>query len=117
MLSKCKWWNTFLADREFIGDEWFRGLIHCRVPFYIRIRENLWLDVPGKGRTKAFWLFNSLPFNTTLHYHKVVSIDGQWVYLTGKKVVNRERSIEFVIFGSFRPEPSALMTYKDRWQV
>ncbi len=109
--------EAFLADREFIGDEWFQDLIQKKVPFYIRIRENLWLNVPGKGRTKAFWLFNSLPLNTSFHYSKIVRIDGQLVYLTGMKTVNRERAIEFVIVASFKPDPMALTAYKDRWQV
>jgi len=109
--------EAFMADREFIGDDWFRELIHKQIPFYIRIRGNMWLDIPGKGPTRAFWLFNSLPLNTASHYHKIVSIDGQWVYLTGMKVFNREGKIEFVIVASFIPNSSALTVYKDRWQI
>ena len=64
--------EAFLADREFIGDDWFRELIHKQIPFYIRIRGNMWLNIPGKGRTKAFWLFNSLQLNAASNYHKIV---------------------------------------------
>ena len=106
-----------MADREFIGDDWFKELIHKQIPFYIRIRGNMWLNIPGKRPTKAFWLFNSLPLNTASHYHKIVCIDGQWVYLSGMKVCNREGKIEFVIIASFRPDPLALAKYKDRWQT
>ena len=81
------------------------------------MRGNMWLNISGKGPTKAFWLFNSLPVNTASHYHKIVCIDGQWVYLTGMKVLNREGKIEFVIVASFRPDPQALLKYKDRWQI
>ena len=109
--------EAFLADREFIGDDWFRELIHRQIPFYIRIRGNMWLNIPGKGRTKAFWLFNSLPLNTASHYHKLVCIDEQWVYLTGMKVINRKGKIEFVIVASFKPDPLALIKYRDRWQI
>jgi len=109
--------EAFLADREFIGDDWFRELIHNQIPFYIRIRGNMWLTIPGKGPTKAFWLFNSLPLNTAFHYHKIVSIDGQLVYLSGMKVLNREGKIEYVIVASFKHDPLALIKYKDRWQI
>jgi hypothetical protein len=109
--------EAFLADREFIGDDWFRELIHNHIPFYIRIRGNMWLNIPGKRPNKAFWLFNSLPLNTASHYHKIVCIDGQWVYLTGMKVLNREGKIEFVIVVSFNPDPFALIKYKNRWQI
>jgi hypothetical protein len=109
--------DSFLADREFIGDEWFRDLIKNQISFYIRIRENIWVDVPGKGPTKASWLFNDLALNIARHYRKIVCIDGQWVYLSGMKVVNRENRIEFVIVASYRFDPLALAKYKDRWQV
>jgi len=107
--------DSFLADREFIGDEWFREVIKNRISFYIRIRENLWVDVLGKGPTKASWLFNDLALNTARHYRKIVCIDCQWVYLSGMKVVNRENKIEFVIVASYRFDPLALAKYKDRW--
>ncbi len=109
--------EAFLADREFIGDEWFRELIHKHIPFYIRIRGNMWLTVPRKGPAKATWLFNSLPLNTVSQYHRIVSIDGQWVYLTGMKVFNRQGKIEFVIVATFKQDPLAMSKYKDRWQI
>jgi len=109
--------ESFMADREFIGDQWFRELIHARIQFYIRIRENIWVDVPGKGPTKSCWLFNSLPLNTPFHYDKIVCIDSQWVYLSGMKVVSRDNKIEFVIIASYRYDPLALSKYKARWQI
>jgi hypothetical protein len=30
--------DSFMADREFIGGDWFAELIRCQIPFYIRIR-------------------------------------------------------------------------------
>jgi len=109
--------EAILADREFIGDDWFKDLIHHRIPFYIRIRENMWFKIPGKRPTKAFWLFNSLPLNHSFHYFKIVCIDGQWVYLNGMKVLNSTGKIEFVIIATFKPDPLALFKYKDRWQT
>ena len=109
--------GAILADREFIGDDWFKELIHRKIPFYIRIRGKMWLNIPGKGPTKAFWLFNSLPLNTAFHYEKIVCIDRQWVYLSGMKVINSDGKLEFVIIASFKPDHSALVKYKDRWQT
>jgi len=109
--------EAILADREFIGDEWFRELIHRKIPFYIRIRNNMWINIPGKCPTKAYWLFNSLPLNTAYHYEKIVCIDGQWVYLNGMKVVSSDGKIEFVIVASYTPDRDALLKYKERWQI
>jgi hypothetical protein len=39
--------DSFLADREFIGGDWFEELIPCKIPFYIRIRGNMKVQVPG----------------------------------------------------------------------
>ena len=109
--------EAILADREFIGDDWFRELIQYKIPFYIRIRNNMWIDIPGKGPTRAFWLFYSLPINTASHYEKIVCIDGQWVYLSGMRVVGKDGKIEFVIVASFKPDHTALLKYRDRWQI
>ncbi len=43
-----------LADREFIGEEWFEALIVQQTPFYIRVKANMKIRVPGKGEKKAF---------------------------------------------------------------
>ena len=109
--------ESFLADGEFIGDTWFNTLIQKHIPFYIRIRGNMWLTIPGKKPTRAAWLFNSLPLNTSSHYHKIVCIDGQWVYVTGLKVLNRQGKIEFVVVATFKQDPLAMSKYRDRWQI
>jgi hypothetical protein len=30
--------DSFMANREFIGGNWFEELIQCQIPFYSRIR-------------------------------------------------------------------------------
>lgn len=109
--------DSLMADREFIGREWFENLICKQTPFYIRIKEKMWINLPRKGKVRAFWLFNSLPLNTALFYPKIVYIDDNLVYLSGMKVLNKDNKIEFVIIATFRPDPNALMRYKDRWQI
>ena len=105
------------ADREFIGTDWFEDLIGKGIPFYIRIKENMWVDVPGKGKKKAFWLFNALPLYRAYCLRKIVKIDGAYVFLSGMRIINKENKIEFVIIASYTYNPSALIVYKDRWQI
>lgn len=109
--------ECIIADREFIGTDWFDGLINKSIPFYIRIKGNMWIDQPGKGGKKAFWLFNSLPLNAAYHHRKIVLIDNVYVYLSGMRVLNKNNKIEFVIVASYRYDPNALNVYKDRWQI
>ena len=105
-----------LADREFVGEEWFAYLIRENIRFYIRIRENFDVQVPGKGWVKAFWLFNSLPLNTGFNYSKIVYLKGNLVYLSGMKTVGKS-GLEFVIVASYCFSYDALPKYKERWQI
>jgi len=106
-----------VADREFIGQQWFAFLIEKKIPFFIRIRENQYLKQNGKGSLKAFWLFNNLPLHTLRTYHKPWQLQGQWVYLSGLKRVNQKGQIEFVILASYAFDAQALSHYARRWQI
>jgi hypothetical protein len=106
-----------LADREFVGDEWFEYLISRGIKFYIRIRENFEVKIPGKGRVKAFWLFNALQLNTGFNYPKIVYLKGNLVYLSGMKTIDEKGKMEFVIIASYCFSYDALSNYKERWQI
>ena len=105
------------ADREFIGDHWIGGLIGKGISFFIRIKENMWVNVPNKGNKKAFWLFNSLPLHKGKHYSNIVKVGNNYVYLSGLKTLGRTNKIEFVIIATYDYNPQALTIYKDRWQI
>jgi hypothetical protein len=105
------------ADREFIGDNWIGALIGKGIRFFIRIKENMWVNVPGKGNKKAFWLFNSLPLHKGKHYRNIVRIGNNYVYISGLKTLGRTNKIEFVIIVTYDYNPDALTIYKDRWQI
>ncbi len=108
---------SLMADREFIGEDWFDKLILHNVPFYLRLRENLKVRVPGKGIKKVFWLFNDLPLNQPRAYDKIISYRGREFFLCGVKILNKQHKIEFVIIASFKRDFSALNEYKHRWQI
>lgn len=109
--------DHLLADREFVGQEWFDFLIREKIHFYIRIRDNFDVRVPGKGIVKAFWLFNSQPLHTGYNYPKIVYVKGNSVYLSGMKTVGKGGKLEFVIVASYCFSYDALPKYKERWQI
>lgn len=39
--------DCLLADREFIGEDWFQYLIQTGINFVVRIKSNMWMDVDG----------------------------------------------------------------------
>lgn len=105
------------ADREFIGDIWWKFLIDYQISFFIRMRENMKVYIPHKGEVKAFWLFKNLPLNTAYYYPKIVQVKGNWVYLSGIKYVNQKGNIEYLIVASYDQSTFALEFYKQRWQI
>ena len=108
--------ECLVADREFIGKHWFEWLVHERIKFHIRIRENIWIHIPGKGKVRVFWLFNFLKVNQAMYYSKIVEINSNMVYLSGLKTVS-DKGISFVIVASYNRDSDALLKYKDRWQI
>jgi len=109
--------ESILADREFIGDNWIGDLVNKKIHFYFRIKANMKINIPDKGKKKAFWLFNSLQLNQPRHYRKIVQIGTQLMYISGTKVINKKGEIEFVIIATFSFDSLTMIVYKDRWQI
>ena len=107
------------GDREFIGDKWWNFLMYHKIHFFIRIRENMQVYVPGKGMIKAYWLFNCYGLNKSYSHPKIVQIGSCWVYLSGLKFVNDKGKFEFLIVASYtqNDNQTALVKYKLRWQI
>lgn len=102
------------ADREFIGREWFRYLRLKRLPFRIRIKENLRVANSRGTQTAAAKNF----FRT----HKA----GVGVLLCGRrKVLGEELSLmgvrtgegEYVIVASSEETEEILSDYALRWKI
>lgn len=105
------------ADREFIGESWWKFLIDHQICFFIRMRENMKVHLPSKREVKAFWLFHNLPLNTACSYPKIVQINGNGVYLSAIRYFNQKGNIEYLIVASYNHPILALASYKQRWQI
>ncbi|MCV6629006.1 MAG: IS4 family transposase, partial [Flavobacteriaceae bacterium] len=62
---------------------------------------------------KAWWLFNNLKAGQHKHYDKIVSINGQYCYLSGCKL----QKGGFPIIVSFNRPEEAQADYAQRWQI
>ena len=109
--------GCIMGDREFIGHDWFKYLAEHSIPYYMRIKENMWITVPRRGKLQAHWLFAHLNLYQFASYGCQVSIDGNKVYLQAVKILNKEGKREYVIIASLKPDNEALLRYKDRWQI
>ena len=106
--------KSIVADREFVGQKWIKYLNDNELKYYIRVRNNFKVYIPGKNKeVKAFWLFNSLKVNQFHYYTKIVQINGQLCYLSGTKL----NKGEFLILISFNKPEKANDYYKQRWQI
>lgn len=107
--------ELLLADREFIGAEWFKFLIEAKIPFAIRVRSELIMSLPD-GR---LWSIESLLRNKrarrTIHTLDLVLPDTRLkVHLAAKHLTSGEWLI--VMTNTAKPK-RALQTYRRRWGI
>ncbi len=101
--------EVLLADREFIGGEWFAYLCEQKLPFVIRVRK----DALGDGWFGLFGFFQHLPSGE----HKVLKqryvIFGQALAVAGVRLADGE----YLIVVTNRNPKAALARYAQRWQI
>jgi hypothetical protein len=106
--------EVLLADREFIGEVWFRFLITEKIPFVIRVKQNFMVEgirigyeVPIRellkklGRTKIL-----------LNYPVIL-----WGHSLYASVRHAKGAKEPMIVVSNRFFPNAIQTYRKRWGI
>lgn len=106
-----------VADREFVGTNWFGFLIQRQIRFFIRLPMNLSCQAGRHGHLKVGWLFNPLPLNTLQQRYKPLLVNGQWVYLSGLRRLGTDGQIDYLIVASYAFEVDALSFYGERWQT
>jgi transposase len=104
--------KVLVADREFIGEIWFRWLKKRKVPFVIRIKEGHKIKV-GRGEIKVKLLFGSLQENQHSFYRTRKTIYGyQYLSLIAIKLKD-----EYLILATNIKQEDALGYYKRRWEI
>ena len=102
-----------LADREFVGNDWFIWLIKERISFVIRVKKNL-LTTNFRGKTvpvKSLF-FGMKPTEERILFNKR-SLMGQDVYLSGIKLPDGE----LLIVATDAAPALACQTYALRWEI
>lgn len=102
-----------LADREFIGQEWFSWLIKEQIPFWIRVKDNL-LTTDSRGRAvKVKALFRHLPLNHELSLYGKRTILGHELYVAGLRLVDGD----YLIVVTPDYPGKAISKYAYRWEI
>jgi hypothetical protein len=103
--------DYLLADREFIGEDWFKYLIDTGINFVIRVKSNIWLDVDGK-QIKSGKLFKQVSQGGVLS-HKV-KINGLLLQMQATR--STENNLVIVISNKLS-EPNLFVIYAKRWRI
>ena len=103
--------DCLLADREFIGEDWFKYLIANGINFVIRVKCNIWMDIDGVS-VKSGKLFKSVSPGGMLAYK--VKIDG--IALHAQASRSTENDLVIVVSNKLA-EPNLLTIYAKRWRI
>ena len=107
--------SCILADREFIGKEWFSWLLENKINFAIRIRENMLVSRFSKDRypIPAAGLFKYLKTTKRKFLKDPIFLDDLSVYLSA----SRSPAGELLIVATPNFDRKSLNNYKKRWQI
>ena len=102
-----------LADREFIGTDWFGWLLSERIPFYIRIKKNLWTTNSRGLAVKMNVLFYNLrPLSQHVLYGQR-KVMGHAMYLAALGMPDGE----LLIVATSESPGNAIEIYGLRWEI
>jgi transposase len=103
-----------VADREFIGRDWFAFLLEQPIDFVIRLRGNTWITLDD-GRLRSLAAFTQrMRRGTTRFYPETVLYDG----LTLQLVCHRPARGEVVLLITNRTDlKQVLAVYGKRWSI
>lgn len=101
------------ADREFVGQEWFRYLRRNKIDFRIRIRANTLIpNVKGEQRN-AWQLFAFARINEVIVLQQSRTILSIPLYFSGMKL----KGGEYLIVASLNFSATAIEDYAKRWEI
>lgn len=104
---------SLLADREFVGSEWFAYLAKKEIPFDIRVKKN-YLTTSSQGvTTKINRLFLGLKPGESQILLGCRKLMGQPVFLSALRLVDGD----LLIVATNREDADSLKRYGYRWEI
>jgi hypothetical protein len=102
-----------VADREFIGEEWFRYLIKHHIKFRLRIKKNMNLSRTNAQLSPAMNFFRSLPVSTECCLLDRRLVCGHLLWVTGMRLP----SGDYLIIVSHDESDQVMTDYAKRWKI
>jgi hypothetical protein len=102
-----------VADREFVGREWFKWLQEKLIPFTIRIKKNTLVDSSKGNNVHVRQLFINLKPGQIRYLRNKKDIFGISLWLAATR---SENGAWVIVATTYKPE-HALTRYKKRWNI
>ena len=102
-----------VADREFIGEEWFRYLIKHHIKCRLRIKKNMNLSRTNGQLSAAMNFFRSLPVSTECCLLDRRLVCGHLLWVTGMRLP----SGDYLIIVSHDESDQVMTDYAKRWKI
>lgn len=105
--------KSLMADREFIGQKWFKSLHQNKIPYFIRVKENTLLPWGNSKPIQAKRLFQHL----TDHHNRLIAKEmyGHNVYFAGTP--SKSGDLVIVMSNQKLKACQILSKYRDRWSI
>lgn len=106
--------KALLADREFVGQDWFAWLQAQGIPFHIRLKRNTFIPNSWNVPIRADVLFSSLTPGQSRYLEGRRPVWGCFVHLSALRLADGE----LLILASFGvPQQEAFTAYARRWEI
>jgi len=106
--------KALLADREFVGEDWFAWLQAQSIPFHLRLKRNTLIPNAWNVPMRADALFSSLTPSQSRHLEGRRPVWGCFVHLSALRLADGDL---LVIASSGAPQPEAFTAYARRWEI
>ncbi|MDR0794440.1 MAG: IS4 family transposase [Tannerella sp.] len=110
--------DCLLADREFVGGNWICSLNSSKIQYYIRIKENFYVQDPRTGKEiKASVMFADLRCGQYRYKHRIYRVNGQLCYIAASKEKGKDGKPELQIIISYNQPEKSKKSYRERWAI
>lgn len=105
--------GIFCADREFVGEKWYKFLIKKKVPFYIRIKSNYQITLNG-----VIFQAKHLAIIGKDRFYENIRIHGLKLHLATKRIgLKKEEEEKYLLILTNAQVHKALEIYRYRWSI
>ena len=106
--------KALTADREFIGETWFKWLKEQKIPFVIRVKSNTLIDEDYLGSKDLKELFSHTKKDEFYAFGKT-KIFGTELHIGGIKANKSKEAL--ILVSDHKMDDKTISIYQQRWEI